>query len=80
MIPVTVLNPDGGLSNAMTFEVLADLSTYTDNFNRANQSPIQGNWVTWDFGLGRMEVYNNQLRSTDTNRYNVWGQAYLRTL
>ena len=74
MIPVTVLNPDGGLSNAMTFEVLADLSSHTDNFNRANESPIQGNWAAWDFGLGRMEVYNNQLRSTDTNRYNVWAR------
>ena len=73
-IPVTVLNPDGGLSNAMTFDVLADVSAYTDNFNRTNESPIRGNWVTWDFGLGRMELYNNQVRSTDTNPYNVWAR------
>ena len=71
---MTVLNPDGGLSNAMTFDVLADVSAYTDNFNRTNESPIRGNWVTWDFGLGRMELYNNQVRSTDTNPYNVWAR------
>ncbi len=74
MTPVTVLNPDGGLSNAMTFAVLADISTYTDNFNRTNESPLKGNWVAWDSGLGTLELYNNQLRSTDRNPYNVWGR------
>ena len=73
-VPVTVLNPDGGLSNAMTFEVLADLSARTDNFNRANESPLKGNWVTWDSGLGTLELYTNQLRSTDRNPYNVWSR------
>ena len=74
IIPVTVLNPNGSLSNAMTFQVQAAVPTYTDNFNRTNQSPLQGNWVAWDSGLGTLELYNNQLRSTDRNPYNVWGR------
>ena len=73
-VPVTVLNPDGELSNAMTFEVRVPPAAYTDDFNRANESPLKGNWAAWDFGLGSLELYNNQLRSTDTNPYNVWAR------
>jgi peptidoglycan/xylan/chitin deacetylase (PgdA/CDA1 family) len=73
-IPVTVLNPDGGLSNASNFEVRPPAAAYTDDFNRSNESPLKGNWTAWDFGLGSLELYNNQLRSTDANPYNVWAR------
>ncbi|OGP99943.1 MAG: hypothetical protein A2Z40_03055 [Deltaproteobacteria bacterium RBG_19FT_COMBO_60_16] len=73
-IPVTVLNPDGGVSNAMNFEVQVPPAAYTDDFNRPNESPIKGNWVPWDHGFGTLELYNNQVRSTDTNPYNVWAR------
>ena len=73
-IPVTVLNPDGGLSNAVTFEVQVPPAAYTDDFNRPNESPLKGNWAAWDFGSGSLELYNNQVRSTDTNPYNVWAR------
>src|SRR3990172_4145278 len=73
-VPVTVLNPDGGVSNAMNFEVQVPPAAYTDDFNRPNESPLKGNWATWDFGLGTLELYNNQVRSTDTNPYNVWAR------
>jgi hypothetical protein len=73
-VPVTVLNPDGGLSNAMNFEVRPPAAAYMDDFNRANESPLKGNWAAWDFGSGSLELYNNQLRSTDTNPYNVWAR------
>ena len=73
-VPVTVLNPDLGLSNAANFEVRAPLAAYTDDYNRSNESPIGGNWAAWDFGYGRLELYNNQVRSTDTNPYNVWAR------
>ena len=52
----------------------SSFAAYTDNFNRTNESPIQGNWAAWDFGLGSLELYNNQVRSTDTNPYNVWAR------
>jgi peptidoglycan/xylan/chitin deacetylase (PgdA/CDA1 family) len=71
---VTVVNPDGGVSNTMTFEVRAPAAAYTDDFNRSNQSPLGGNWASWDFGYGRLELYGNQVRSTDTNPYNVWSR------
>ena len=73
-VPVTVLNPDGGISNAMNFEVRPPAAAYTDDFNRPNESPLKGNWAAWDFGLGSLELYSNQLRSTDTNPYNVWAR------
>ena len=73
-ISVTVLNPDGSLSNAMTFEVRVPSAGYIDDFNRPNESPLKGNWAAWDFGLGSLELYNNQVRSTDTNLYNVWAR------
>jgi hypothetical protein len=73
-VPVTVLNPDGGLSNAVNFDVRVPPPAYTDDFNRPNESPLRGNWVTWDHGLGTLELYNNQVRSTDTNPYNVWAR------
>ena len=73
-VPVTVLNPDGGVSNAMNFEVQVPPAAYTDDFNRPNESPIKGNWVPWDHGFGTLELYNNQVRSTDTNPYNVWAR------
>ena len=73
-VPVTVLNPDGGLSSAANFEVRAPLAAYTDDYNRSNESPIGGNWAAWDFGYGRLELYGNQVRSTDTNPYNVWAR------
>jgi hypothetical protein len=71
-VPVTVLNPDGGLSNTVTFEVRPPAAAYTDDFNRPNESPLKGNWAAWDWGLGSPELYNNQVRSTDTNPHNVW--------
>ena len=63
-IPVTVLNPDAGLSNGVNFEVQPPAAAYTDDFNRPNESPLKGSWAAWDFGLGSLELYNNQVRST----------------
>ncbi|MEW6721532.1 MAG: polysaccharide deacetylase family protein [Thermodesulfobacteriota bacterium] len=69
---VTVLNPDGEASGASPF-VVSEAPTYTDNFNRPNQSPLSGNWATFYFGVGTLELYNQQLRSTDINSWNVYG-------
>ena len=54
------------LNNERFFElpVLAGMTVRTDDFNRADENPIGGNWTNTQSGTGRAQIISNQLTSS----------------